>query len=256
MSRGVPMRRSVSSWIHNMNFTDHLTNHYLDVFVTDFYPFNGKLFVLFTEEVSFNLISISRTARRRWIEPSVRAAPRETVGPQLQHAYELKWRTTYSSFQFSPSFNKDFLSTSWSIFSFIAVTCLLTSVINPLPLFVGFKAFLGHEEDPEWYRYFWGNLNRVEVYAFSEAVNSGSLIDWAAIVPTATNFNRITSQCQVDTVTVTADTMTSVTCKYRWIVTSFNTVLTISTRLVFCNQLIRTNDNCTSFWVRLIIFLV
>ena len=63
-----------------------------------------------------------------------------------------------------------------------------------------------------------------------------------------TNFNRITSR-QVDTVTVTADTVTSVTCKYRADSHFFHTSIDNFTRLVFCNQLIWTDNHCTSFWM-------
>ena len=63
-----------------------------------------------------------------------------------------------------------------------------------------------------------------------------------------TDFNCIT-RCQVDTVTVTADTVAGVTCKDGADCHFFNTSINDFTRLVFCDQFIWTNNDRTSFWM-------
>ena len=63
-----------------------------------------------------------------------------------------------------------------------------------------------------------------------------------------TDFNRIT-RCQVDTVTMTADTVAGVTCKDRANRHFVNTSINNLARLVFRDQFIWTNNDSTSFWM-------
>ncbi len=56
----IPHEKVCISWIHDTYFTDHLTHHYLDVFVADFYPLAAVNFFVLSKQVSFNRQDISQ----------------------------------------------------------------------------------------------------------------------------------------------------------------------------------------------------
>ena len=207
------------SWIHDTNLTDHLTHHYLDVFVADFYPLATVYFLYFRKEVSFNRQDITNGKETFWLDRTFCqcCTTRDLISHFDFHAgcvrdnvFSLTSRTT----------NKDFLGTCRSIF-FNGCDFPFNLSDDRFPFRIaGFKDFLDTRKTLRDIG-IWGNPTRVEGTHCKLCTRFPDRLGCDGS-DCFTHFNCITSR-QVDTVTVTADTMAGVTCKDRTDSDFFNT---------------------------------
>ncbi|CRH93745.1 Uncharacterised protein [Chlamydia trachomatis] len=215
------------------------------MFVADFYPLTTVNFLNFRKKISFHRQDVTDFKQAFWLDRTFcKCCTAGNLVTHLNLHTSCKW---YHIFAFtSLTFNVNFLSTSCGIF-INSCNFTLNFCDNRFPFRVtSFKDFLDTRKTlcDIAVR---GNTTRVEgthcklCTRFTDRLGSDCTNCF-------TNLNRITSR-QVNTITVTADTVACVTCKYATDSNLFNTSIDDLTSNIFCNQFVWTDNKLTSFWM-------